>query len=245
MSLQEQLKQFQTINLSEMGKVHLLNRRDTKHLFSLDRLEALLLQLTTGYRILKVGGNRIPSYKTVYYDTPDFEMYLQHQNSRVNRNKIRTRTYLNSNITYIEVKFKNNQGHTLKKRARVDKARIPDFIAKHTPYRFADLEKKVTVFYSRMTLVDLSLTERITIDIDLKYRIEKSTYLFPGLVILELKQNRLQRKSDINRVLRDLRIFPAKLSKYCFGIALHYIDIKKNRYKCKIREINSIVGRYG
>ena len=41
--------------------------------------------------------------------------FLDHHNRRVNRNKIRFREYVGSNLTFLEVKTKNNKGKTIKK----------------------------------------------------------------------------------------------------------------------------------
>ncbi len=44
------------------------------------------------------------AYHTIYLDTPDRDMYVTHQNGRIVREKIRIRTYINSDH-FLEVKI--------------------------------------------------------------------------------------------------------------------------------------------
>ena len=46
--------------------------------------------------------------------------------------------------------------------------------------------------------------------------------------------------SPIQELLRQLRIFPSGFSKYCIGMALTTPDIKRNRFKERIRKIEKI-----
>ena len=51
-----------------------------------------------------------------------------------------------------------------------------------------------------------------------------------GLVIVELKRDGLQ-PSPVLEMLRQLRIMPQGFSKYCMGVALTDLAIRKNRFK--------------
>jgi len=84
----------------------------------------------------------------------------------------------------------------------------------------------------------------VTIDTGLMYHIDEARCHFPELVILELKQDRKNRESKVKFILRDMRIFPGKLSKYCLGVVMHYKALKTNRYKEKIRSIQRIINHY-
>ena len=99
------LKEYIPISLEEMSGIKLMNRTDTKYV--------------TSYQILKVNGEYNIAYHTIYLDTADRDMYLTHQNGRVVREKIRIRTYVDSDLTFLEVKNKNNKGRTDKKRIRI------------------------------------------------------------------------------------------------------------------------------
>ena len=100
---------FQAISLSEMDDVKLMSRTDTKFAFNDIKLPVLLQKLSEHYRILEIEGERIHHYKSLYFDTEDRKFYLDHHNSRVNRNKIRFREYVGSGLTFLEIKLKNNK----------------------------------------------------------------------------------------------------------------------------------------
>jgi len=109
------LTQFQSINLSEMERVGLMNRTDTKYLLSQHTLSNVLPSLIDAYFILEVDGERNSRYQTLYFDTPQFSHYLEHQNGKRHRFKIREREYLESHLAFLEVKEKSNKGRTTKK----------------------------------------------------------------------------------------------------------------------------------
>ena len=111
---------FSPITLNEMDEVKLMSRTDTKFVFQLSKLPKLLLQLQPFYNVLTINSKVIHDYKSLYYDTEERKFYIDHHNSRVNRNKIRFREYVDSGLTFLEVKLKNNKGRTIKKRMKVD-----------------------------------------------------------------------------------------------------------------------------
>jgi len=243
--LMEQLKQLTPVSLDQIQKVELMHRKDTKYLFHINQLGALLSGIKQHYKILTIDKKRIFSYQSHYYDTNDFAMYLQQHNGKSNRYKVRSRTYLDSRQSFIEVKYKSNKEHTFKERARLGKTNMAAFVEAHTPYKFADLSIKLVVNFSRTTLVDNELTERITIDTGLLYRANDKVYHFPELVILEIKQERGQSHSKINQWLLNMRIRQAKISKYSLGITMHYNTLKQNRFKEKYRYLQKVMNQYG
>ena len=107
---------YYPVSLEEMDQVKLMDRVETKFVFNLDSLPRLLSHMETGYRILEISGTRSHCYHTVYYDTPALELYHLHQRGRLNRYKIRFRKYCDSELSFFEIKFKNNKGRTIKKR---------------------------------------------------------------------------------------------------------------------------------
>ena len=62
----------------------------------------------------------IQDYRSLYYDTVDRQFFLDHHNERVNRYKVRFREYVNSGLSFLEVKCKNNKKKTIKNRIQVD-----------------------------------------------------------------------------------------------------------------------------
>ena len=110
------LERFRSIGLDEMDGIRLMNRVDTKFVTTDAMLEEILLRAESEYRVLEIDGIRMSAYDTLYYDTADLEMYMAHHNRRLRRYKVRTRTYLNSGESFLEIKRKNNRGRTKKKR---------------------------------------------------------------------------------------------------------------------------------
>ena len=97
------------ITLDEMSGVKLMNRIDTKYLVTEAQLHDILLGIRDSYYAQEVEGNRLSPYSTVYYDTPDLRMYMIHHDRHLVRDKVRVRTYVDSNLTFCEVKHKTTR----------------------------------------------------------------------------------------------------------------------------------------
>ncbi len=174
--LKNRLLGFTPITLEEMDNVKLMNRTDTKYVFKFSQLPILLDQLKNEYHILDINGKRISRYESLYFDTKEFDLYHCHRRGKLNRYKIRFRKYVESGGIYFEVKFKNNKSRTIKD--RVKQKQIDDSITgkaeillkEKTPMLPIDLEAKLWVKYSRITLVNKNSPERVTIDIDLNFK---------------------------------------------------------------------------
>ena len=231
------------ISLDQMGSVKLMNRIDTKYVASEHLLPDILQQAQTNYYIQEIDNQRIEPYDTLYYDTPDLQMYLTHHNRHLQRQKIRIRTYLNTQQTFLEVKNKNNKGRTKKKRIPLNTTNIHaitsdqyEWLSRKSWYDIASLLPQLHTRFERITLVNRALTERITIDTNLRWQNMQTglTAALGPLLILELKRDGNQ-PSEMLHILADLRIKPLKISKYCIGTALTNPNIKTNRFKPKIR----------
>ena len=150
-------KQFEPISLKEMDNVKLMNRVDTKFICSIEQLPVILNDISDRYKILEINKQRIMHYRTKYYDTPDFKMFIAHQNGKLNRYKVREREYVISGLSFLEVKFKNNKRRTLKSRI-VKSDNCPDFNIKEvdflnykSPFSVDDLEFKLYNNFQRNT----------------------------------------------------------------------------------------------
>ncbi|MFC2129378.1 polyphosphate polymerase domain-containing protein, partial [Bacteroidota bacterium] len=186
-------------------------------------------------------------YRTTYYDTPDYEMYTAHHNGKLNRFKIRTREYMVSKIHFLEVKFKNNKGRTLKERVRRIDGDLEfhenetAFLADSAPYTVDDLIPKLWNHFIRLTLVHKSAQERLTIDFNLSFKNEKNEEAeVPQLSIIEVKQDKYTADSEIIKVLRKYHINETRISKYCIGTAMLNPWIKRNRFKIKLLAIDKL-----
>lgn len=248
--LNTHLQSYLPITLEEMDTVKLMNRTDTKFLISEDQLDQILSKAGLFYRAVEIGGEKITPYSTIYFDTSDAEMYTMHHNGKLNRCKIRTRSYLNSGISFLEIKLKNNKGRTSKKRIEIDQHQFQTmsfgekecaFLEARTGYNADGLAPQVQNRFWRITLVDKSMTERVTIDFGLQFiTVEDSvTKMIDGLVIVEMKQDGAC-KSKFREYLNELSVLPGSMSKYCLGMALLHPEVKNNRFKTKLRKINKI-----
>lgn len=252
----ELLEQLEPITLEQMKEIRLMNRTDTKFVTTKQRL-ARLLGLCQGHYFAQFHcGSRIASYKTTYWDTDDHYYYLQHHNGRAPRQKVRVRTYMDSNDTFLEVKTKNNHGRTKKKRilvssqdVRADEVGdnkgnaivVDNFLDGQVGRRLADIHPTVQNQFRRITLVNYGKTERLTIDFDIQFHNfdtnqEDNTR---NLVIVELKRDG-NVYSPILSLLRDLRIKPHGFSKYCIGSVMTNPGLKQNLFKPKLRSLRKI-----
>ena len=122
--IDELLGNLKPITLAEMKEIRLMNRTDTKFVTNKENL-ARLLELAQGkYYAQFHCGAKIASYMTTYWDTDAYRFYLEHHNGRAPRQKVRVRTYMDSDDSFLEVKTKNNHGRTKKKRVAVPSQEI-------------------------------------------------------------------------------------------------------------------------
>ena len=256
MSISSQISKYDPISLSEMENVKLMNRIDTKYAVPISVLPAILEAAQADYFAQEIDGQRIATYDTMYYDTDTLDMYVRHHDRQLVRQKIRVRQYVESDLTFLEIKRKNNKGRTKKKRIAVpgfaisantfgeskrETWSVEDFIAAKSRYQWSELSPHLSTRFHRITLVNKAKTERLTIDMDLVWDnvVTGESKTFPELVIVELKRDG-NVPSPMNKIMLDLRIHPLKISKYCIGTALTTPEIKKNRFKSKIRKIEKL-----
>ena len=94
----------------------LLTRVDRKYLVASSAAQNVVDALTGRALVLDIDGRRSFSYASAYYDTPGLDSYLQAARKRRHRFKIRTRSYLDSGLTFLEVKTRGPRGATIKQR---------------------------------------------------------------------------------------------------------------------------------
>jgi hypothetical protein len=241
------LNDFQGVSLKELDKVKLLDRQDTKFVFNQIQLPLILEKIKPFYRILEINNDRIFTYDTTYFDTDDFLFYNQHHNENRKRFKVRFRKYSSNNKSFFEIKIKNNKNRTLKKRLLVDEMneylgeQERDLVSRIIGLPPDQLTPKLKLEFSRITLTDNSFNERLTIDTNLSAKNGINSKIFDQLVISEIKQKKYDTKSDFIQILRGLKIQEMRFSKYCMGV-LHLNDnVKYNRFKPKLLQINKIL----
>ncbi|MFN8165811.1 MAG: polyphosphate polymerase domain-containing protein [Bacteroidia bacterium] len=246
-SLDQILQTFDPITLQQMDGVKLQDRLDTKFMFREDLLIPVLREMQKYYYALDINGKRYNHYETLYYDTPGFDLYLRHHNGRVNRYKFRARKYVESNLAFFEVKFKNSKGRTIK-----DRIKRPDIFKEITDSSFdlvknlsnvdpKSLEAKLWVNYRRMTFVSKISEERLTIDTKLTFIDDHHTVEQKGLVIAEVKQGSSKDKSPFVTLMRKYGVHQKSISKYCLAVISLNKTIKQNNFKPTLIYLNKLL----
>ena len=244
-SFVEILDGFAPISLGEMDAVKLMNRIDTKYLTDEETLVQILSKACdAGYMVLETDGLRINPYDSLYYDT---------RNRKLVRQKVRTRTYLTSGITFLEIKRKNNKGRTKKKRISIPlsdfnnysrNAEAASYLASHSDFSAYELSPVVETLFFRITLVNPDRTERLTIDTSLNFRNHRTgtEASLRDAVIIELKQDG-RASSRMKNILLDLRVKPRRVSKYCVAVTMTDPGVRPGRFKQKVHIIEKIINQ--
>lgn len=246
--LDDILKLFTPISLEGMDRVKLLNRIDTKYVFNISILIKVLPEISKYYSVLEIDGKRTNNYQTLYYDTKNFDSYIQHQNGKLNRTKIRFRKYIESNLNFLEIKFKSNKKRTIKERVKIQDIETTlssesiEFINKNS---FLDAESLIASLwnsFTRITLTHKTINERLTIDLNLAFKsnFTQEEISIPHIVIAELKQGKANVSSDFVKIIKEQHIRPMGMSKYCIGTVLLNKQLKSNNFKERILKINKL-----
>ena len=252
-ALPEALEALAPITLAEMDAIKLMNRLDTKYVTD----EATLLRIlekaaAAGYRVLLTEGGRLNAYDSVYFDTAGLRMYYDHRNKHLVRQKVRTRSYVSSGDSFLEIKRKNNHGRTKKKRIAIPVQELQDFsgnaracafLADHSWFTVQELTPSAETAFSRITLVNPAKTERITLDTGLhfkNYRTGRESSLCNGVVI-ELKQDG-RAASQMRNILLEERVKPLRVSKYCIAVTLTDPTVRSGRFRQKVRILEKTIG---
>ncbi len=242
------LQTFEPISLKEMDRVKLLNRVDTKYVFKYKVLLKALKELSKFYFVLEIKDKRTNSYQTLYYDTENFDSYIKHQNGKLNRTKIRFRKYIESDLNFLEIKFKNNKARTLKSRIKIDDIetilsnKSTDFINENSHLNAESLQASLWNSFTRITLTHKTINERLTIDLNLAFKHHQTNEEagIPHIVIAELKQSKADVSSDFVRIIKKHHVRPMGMSKYCVGTALLNKQLKSNNFKERILKIKKL-----
>ena len=106
-----------TTTLAELNSAAgLLTRVDRKYLVPLNCAQELVDGLAPDARVLAIDEQRRFSYASTYFDTPGLEAFMLAARKRRRRFKVRTRTYLDTGLCFLEVKTRGARGTTVKRR---------------------------------------------------------------------------------------------------------------------------------
>jgi hypothetical protein len=227
------------IGLDELiGRAALETRTDRKYVVPPGVIDEIVAGLGRDLRVLEIDGARRFAYETVYFDTAELDAYRDAARSRPKRFKVRTRTYLDSAATFLEVKVRNGREQTVKHRLAYsfeDRWRLTD------PSRCfagviignglaAGLIPMLANRYDRRTILLPDADARATIDADFRCidlegggRAELA-----GAVIVETKTTGAP--GPLDRLLWRTGYRPAKISKYGTGLAVARPGLPANKW---------------
>ena len=254
-----------TITLAELNsEASLLTRMDRKYLVPPGDTQHVINYLAPRAQVLQIDGLRHFRYASTYFDTPGLDAYFLAARKRRRRYKIRTRTYLDSGLCFLEVKTNGSREATVKDRFKYD----PDNADRVTPDgRLFVIERLVesgtcssdearTIAdalvpvmdstYSRTTLHLPHDEARATFDTQLTWDLfgPDGKRLGQGVSVDHL--NVVETKnpstaSPTDRLLWNQGHRPARISKYATGLALLHASLPTNRWN---RTIKRDLGRY-
>lgn len=239
------LNTFETVSLKDLDAVKLQNRIDTKYMLTLDQLKDVLIEIKKNQKILQIDGTRLFTYKTVYFDTPDFRFYKDHHNGCINRVKVRCREYVESHLVMYEIKRKLFGTRTDKQRkvisALTDTIPAEDYaLIGYKRLNNQPIEKKMTNEFRRITLTNYAFSERITIDLDIRLANGQEEIYLPEIVVIEVKQGKTDVFSHTIQVLKKFGIRESSFSKYAIGTALLEKTLKHNAFKPILLKIQKL-----
>ena len=107
-----------SISLDELNeKAAMQTRVDRKYIVDADYAASILAELPADEAaVLEIDGQREFAYDSVYFDTPDLVSYKASAIGSCNRFKVRTRSYLDSDLSFLEVKTEGAREFTVKER---------------------------------------------------------------------------------------------------------------------------------
>lgn len=228
----------------------MLERLDNKYVISGDVLVRALPLLAREFDILEIGGQRVFTYETCYFDDPELSSYYDHHQGRRQRVKVRVRRYVDSDACFVEVKLKDKRGITVKKRLGYDASKfraLDDQALGHIQDCYESmydrpwdrrLDPVIEMRYRRATLAAREGNERLTIDSGLTFfGRDRETAIGRQLFIIETKSANGRGIGD--RILRSLHQHPTKrCSKYCVGMAAVGEADRHNRFLPAMRKLD-------
>ena len=233
-SLRENITEgFSLISLNEMDAAALLDRMDTKYVIKPDQIPGLLEDLKQDYRLLSINGIAPLKYRTLYFDTPDFKLYRMHHTGCRSRYKIRCREYLDTHVSFLEVKRKTSGGRTVKDRRMLDhplrgmNLEIKEWLNGVFPYGSYNLIPMLWNTFTRCTLVSRHHPERVTIDVNLVFYAPFQSIYLDGMVVVEVKRASASQFSPFICRMDKRGIRRQGISKYHLGVSILYNRVNR------------------
>lgn len=244
---------FSPLSLADLNaKAEMMERIDNKYIVPRDALARILPDLQDRFDILDIDQRRAFTYDTRYFDDARHSAYYEHHQGRRKGFKVRTRSYADAGLCYLEVKVKGGRGMTMKNRIPHDPDRSDRLDAKAwdyirttysdhyaRPFRYA-LQWTLDIRYKRITLVARDGGERMTIDTDLAFAsANRHRRCGSDMFIIETKSALGRGFADL--CLRRVHERPmGKCSKYCIGMAALGEVTRANLFLPAMRKLNLV-----
>ena len=224
------LADLDAIGLDELNKrAAMLTRVDRKYALDAATASAILSHLPEDTKVLQIDGQVSQGYASTYYDTPDMDSYLLTALKRRRRFKVRTRSYLSSGASFLEVKTRGPRGVTVKKRMPISWDEAGKVEKTGYGHLVPALEPVLAGSYERNTLLLPGGVGRATVDTNLSWRslrTDGTEVARPDLVIIETKSGATP--SVVDHLLWEGGVRPVKISKYGTAMAaMHHLPANK------------------
>jgi hypothetical protein len=224
----------------------LQRRIDRKFLLGGSALPPLFGHLRSAYVLVLAGDREWARYESVYFDTPERELFHAHRRGVRPRYKIRIRHHVDRGLSFLEVKHKERSGRTTKTRLALPcgadrlTPRELQFIGAHVPVTTTRLVPCVAVSFLRLTLLGRDAHERLTFDRRLRLSDDVRVEQLPDVVVAEVKQERHASGGAVAALLAQ-HAREAAVSKYCLGTVL-LAPVPGNVFKPALRAIERFSG---
>ena len=242
--MQETLVNFKQVYFKQ--SFSLMNRFDFKFIITSEEASYLLNNLYKEYDVISNNEKLVRGYETKYFDTKQRDSFYLHHKGKLPRHKIRTRTYLDTNDQFVEIKYKNNKDKTEKFRINVIhsndlliQSNVVTFLNEHNINHLDALEEALLVKYNRISLIHKNLNERVTFDFDITFANDKKKTLPNNMVIVEVKQD-TKFKSPVVLLLKSMNKRSVSISKYCYGLLSIDSSIKHNNFNPLLKDLHKI-----
>lgn len=245
---------FSPISLTELNSsASFLNRIDTKFLVTEKKFSKILKDLKKDFYVLEINWKNTFEYDSIYMDTEDYMFQIQHQAKEKSRTKVRTRLYVDSDLSFFEYKQKTKK---VTRKFRYEfpkdehgkmtkgKSRFYEWI--HMSFYWTSNPTKITpslrTHYDRLTLCSKDNSERVTVDFNVEMedlRKDWKKHKIKNVVIIESKTmggNCLSHKVMEEHWVKK----SSHCSKYCLW--LYYTWVKKYAwiFKETIKKMNKM-----
>ncbi|MFL6091164.1 MAG: polyphosphate polymerase domain-containing protein [Aeromicrobium sp.] len=218
----------------------LMQRTDRKYIAPVETVRELVKAVRDTHQVLVINDRRYTTYRTMYFDTDEFTSARAHVQGRRQRWKVRSRLYVEDQLSRVEVKTKDNRGNTVKVMGNShpdyfgtlegdDRDFVEHHLSEFPDTDVRDLGPTAEVRYTRATLSDLDAGTRVTLDWGLSMHLATGdAWMDDRFVMVETKGPTSLGRAD--KILYELGVRPRGFSKYVSAASTLSPDIPANDF---------------